>query len=570
MKTKRKQRCRESGAALLLATASMVFVIPMVGLAVDTGFLYSAKSRLQMAVDGSSLAAARALNLGATLQSQQTSAAQNAVNWFWANFPLGAWASTGTVMNTTGASNSNNGFSSTSVNIYPDASNPQLDHVDVTASTNVPTWFMKWFGVNSIKLTAIGNATRRAVVVMMVLDRSHSMCMVGGSLIHGNNPCTAADTTTPCSKMIAAAKQFTGQFAEGRDYIGLITFAENAYLTQYPQTTFQGTLGYSNNSGSVSGSAAGSLDNIVCNGGTNTAQAISLGYQALYQTGLPGALNILMLETDGLPNGLTMNFYDSVNNVAGLNNSSNCKDLNNKTISGGGFTIPAKIPNWTSGLPLNSAPFNTTSGPYSNVPAGMIGSIPSADPSGANNFFIMMQYFTNTTANNYNTNTYIQTTASTANGCGFPDTGTSPTDIKWFPATDVYGNKTNPSNHYQAVTTDGQGHISPNTWSNYHNAVLNATDNAAYVARGNATIPAYVFAIGLGGNSAGGPPDPVLLQRIANDPSADQFNASPLYPACPTCATAGQFTGKFVYAPTSAELNSAFLLISSQILRLNQ
>ena len=370
--------------------------------------------------------------------------------------------------------------------------------------------------------------------------------------------------------MIAAAKQFTGQFAEGRDYIGLISFAENAYLTQYPKTTFQGTLGYSNVSGSGSGSAAGSLDNIVCNGGTNTAQAISLGYQALYQTGLPGALNILMLETDGLPNTLTMNFYDSVNNLVGLNNSSNCKDTATKTLSGGGFGAANKIPSWTTGLSLNAAPFKTTSGPYSNIPAGMIGAVPSADPSGSNNFFFTMQYFTNSTASNYNTNTYVPTTAGAANGCSIPDTGTSPVDIKWFPATDVYGNKTNPSNAYKSVATDANSHISPNTWTNYHNAVLNATDNAAYVARANATIPAYVFAIGLGGNSAGGPPDPVLLQRIANDPSADQFNATPVYAACPTCATAGQFTGKFVYSPSASQLNSAFLVISSQILRLSQ
>jgi hypothetical protein len=431
---------------------------------------------------------------------------------------------------------------------------------------------MKWFGYSTIKITAIGNATRRAVVVMMVLDRSHSMCMVGGSLIHGNNPCTESDTTTPCYQMIAAAKQFTGQFAQGRDYVGLITFAENAYVTQVPSTTFQTTLGYSNSSGSATGSASGSLDNIVCNGGTGTAQAISLAYQALYQTGLPGALNIIMLETDGLPNTLTMNFYDSVNNVAGLNSGSNCLDLNNKKIGGGGFSIAAKIPVWTPGLALNAAPFNTTSGPYSNVPAGMIASAPSADPSGANNFFLAMNYFTNSTANDYNTNTYITTSLPSpyAPGCSFPDTGTSPTDIKWFPATDVYGNSTNPSNSYKSVTMDAQGHISPNSWSNYHNAVLNATDNAAYVVRANPTIPAYVFAIGLGGNSATGPPDPILMQRIANDPGEDQFNASPAYPACPACATAGQFTGKFVYSPSSAELNSAFLVISSQILRLNQ
>jgi len=368
--------------------------------------------------------------------------------------------------------------------------------------------------------------------------------------------------------MIAAAKQFTGQFAEGRDYIGLITFAENAYVTQVPSTTFQSTLGYANNSGSASGSAAGSIDNIVCNGGTGTAQAVSLAYQALYQAGLPGALNIIMLETDGLPNTLTMNFYDSVNNVAGLNNGSNCTDTVGKKVSQAGGFAPTHIPSWTPGLALNAAPFSSTFGPYASVPAGMIGAVPSADPGGANNFFIMMKYFTNSTANNYNTNTYI--TNATAPGCKTADTGTSPVDIKWFPAADVYGNSTNPSNAYQPVSTDGQGHISPNTWLNYHSAALNATDNAAYLARANATIPAYVFAIGLGGNSAGGPPDPVLLQRMANDPSEDQFNASPVYPACPVCATAGQYTGKFVYSPTAAELNSAFLVLSSQILRLNQ
>ena len=567
MNPKCRARRSESGAALYVATSSLVFLIPMIGLAVDTGFLYSAKARLQMAVDGSSLAAARALNLGATLQSQQTSAAQNAVNWFWANFPSGSWGTSGTVMDTTGATNTALGYSSPSVNIFPDSSNPQLDHVNITASTNVPTWFMKWFGFGSVKITAIGNATRRAVVVMMVLDRSHSMCMVGGSLVNGNNPCGASDITTPCSKMIAAAKQFTGQFAQGRDYIGLITFAENAYVTQVPSTTFQSTLGYSNSSGSGTGSAAGSLDNIVCDGGTNTAQAVSLGYQTLYQTGLPGALNIIMLETDGLPNTLTMNFYDSVNSVTGLKNSSNCTDTAGKKVSQAGGFSAAHIPSWTSGLALNAAPFDTTAGYYSNVPAGMIGAVPSDDPGGGNGFFVMMQYYTNSTANNYNTNKYL--TSTNAPGCGFAGGTytTNPVDINWWPSHDVYGNLTNPSNAYKSVTTDGQGHITqsgsnPANWTNYHNAVLNATDNAAYVARANATIPAYVFAIGLGGNSTGGPPDPVLLQRMANDPSADQFNSTPAYPACPACATAGQYTGKFVYAPSSAELNSAFLVIS--------
>ncbi len=109
-------------------------------------------------------------------------------------------------------------------------------------------------------------------------------------------------------------------------------------------------------------------------------------------------------------------------------------------------------------------------------------------------------------------------------------------------------------------------------WPNTHAAALNATDNSAYNIRNNATLPAYVFTIGLGGNH-GNPPDPVLLQRMANDASGDQFNNPAVYPACstePTCINyPNQPQGQFIYAPTSSQLGQAFLAISSQILRLS-
>ncbi len=256
----------ESGNSAFLGTISLVFLIPMMGLTIDASYLYAAKARLQAAVDGSALGAARSLNLGDTLVSQQTSAAQNAVNWFYANFPPGAWGTTGTNMSTTGEANNSSGFgaSGQSVYIYPDPTNPQLDHVNVTASTKVPTYFMRWFGVQNTTITAISYATRRAVVAMMVLDRSGSMCMHSGTQ---SSPCSSAQSTYPCAQMITAAKQFTGQFAAGRDYIGLISFAHNAYVHSVPSTSFQTTLGYSNSFGSGSGQ----LDNLVCNGGTGTS-----------------------------------------------------------------------------------------------------------------------------------------------------------------------------------------------------------------------------------------------------------------------------------------------------------
>ncbi len=91
---------REKGASLILGIISLVMIIPMLGLSVDAGILYASKARLQSAVDGASLAAARALNLGQTIQEQTTNAQQNAVNWFYANFPAGNWATTSTQMTT--------------------------------------------------------------------------------------------------------------------------------------------------------------------------------------------------------------------------------------------------------------------------------------------------------------------------------------------------------------------------------------------------------------------------------------------------------------------------------------
>ncbi|MGP0076169.1 MAG: pilus assembly protein TadG-related protein, partial [Bryobacteraceae bacterium] len=97
----RRNRSRERGISLFLAVAGLVWiVIPMLGLFIDVGILYSAKARLQAAVDGAALAAARALNLGQSTAAQATAAQQNAVDWFYANFPPGNWNTFNTVMNT--------------------------------------------------------------------------------------------------------------------------------------------------------------------------------------------------------------------------------------------------------------------------------------------------------------------------------------------------------------------------------------------------------------------------------------------------------------------------------------
>ncbi len=121
--------------------------------------------------------------------------------------------------------------------------------------------------------------------------------------------------------------------------------------------------------------------------------------------------------------------------------------------------------------------------------------------------------------------------------------------------------------------TLSNGKVVSNSYTSYHNAVLNATDNAAYQARTNTTLPAYFFGIGLGGTSTN-PPDYVLMQRMANDPNGDNYNSPPLYSACSqeaNCTTyAGQPQGTFIYSANTSTLSQAFLSISSQVLRLSK
>src|SRR5262249_9071512 len=98
MKHVSRRRQSERGIILMMATASLVAIIPLVGLSVDVGDLYACKARIQAAVDGASLAAARALVLGASTEAQALTARHNAVNWFYANFPINNWGTRNILM----------------------------------------------------------------------------------------------------------------------------------------------------------------------------------------------------------------------------------------------------------------------------------------------------------------------------------------------------------------------------------------------------------------------------------------------------------------------------------------
>jgi len=66
----------------------------------------------------------------------------------------------------------------------------------------------------------------------------------------------------------------------------------------------------------------------------------------------------------------------------------------------------------------------------------------------------------------------------------------------------------------------------------------------------------------------------VLLQRIANDPAGDAFNTPQAYTSCATntgCVNyPSQPQGTYIFSTDKNSLRSAFLKLSSQILRLSK
>lgn len=532
----------QNGTALLIGTMSMVFVIPMLGLAIDAAYIYGLKTRLQSGVDGAALAAARALSLGENTASQADRARQNAVNWFYANLPEGNWATSNTMMD------------QSMVQVFDDPNNPSLRNVNVTASTLAPTWFMKWLGYENIELTATGNASRRDVVIMLLLDRSTSMNMAPGNA---------------CQAMKDAAKLFTGQFAPGRDRIGLVSYSDGTYLHSPPTTDFQHVLGYENSLGS----ATGAIDTVQCTGGTNSAQAISVAYNELYKTALPGALNLIMFETDGLPNSLTLRWWDEASQQGGFNNlgsSTGCRDNNSQTKGAGGWAAANSERNWiASDSDMNQG----GTGFWPNIQAGTYGVLWTSDTTAS---FLALGNPWHPHGNAYGLPGDRLSTSQTP-GCRFNGSMGNVTDFAWMPPTDVFGNELNPTGAYLPVTMSG-GKVAfsgttSSKWHNFRNAAFNATDHAARRARANPTLPVSMFVVGLGGY-AQAPPDLTLLQRLANDPRGDAFNNPPAYQPC--AATPGcvyhpdEPSGSLLYSTDQSFLRQAFLQLSSQILRLSE
>src|ERR1700730_13677821 len=200
MKRQRLETSRQDGFALVYMAALLTGLLLFTGLAVDSGRMYVVKAQLSKAVDGAALAAARNLNGG--------DPKGEATRIFKVKFPAGYMATSASPDPTADPN-----FFATSVNTASG-----INVVTVTASTMMPTSFMKIANFTQVKVTSSGEATRRMVDLSLVLDVSGSIGAQWGAVRD-------------------AAKSFIGSFDGAHDRLSLLTFSDGAkVLDQMPAT----------------------------------------------------------------------------------------------------------------------------------------------------------------------------------------------------------------------------------------------------------------------------------------------------------------------------------------------
>ncbi|HEX4168216.1 MAG TPA: vWA domain-containing protein [Bryobacteraceae bacterium] len=373
-----RRKTTERGSVSVLFAVTMVFLlVPIVGLAIDAGVAYVIKAKLSAAVDAATLAAARSLSIGQDVQSQANSAGQTALAYFNANFPDGLMNAHPTMPWSSDPNNGNVQQTSAAVRT-----------VTITASAVSPLYFLSLFGQKTVTVAASGQASRRDVNVVMVLDRSGSMA-----------------TSGVCGTMKASAASFVDKFSNGRDRLGLITFKGSAHVDFPSNLSFKPDLQ----------TLIGTLQ---CAGNTGTAQALYLAHQQFLSNGsliYPGALNVILFFTDGLPNGIAAQYLPK----------GNCTSKNPPYLNGFLADGPSGV-------------FDTNGGLISDTSEHVLNS-------------------------------------NQATGCAFQPSGSSRVvnDVVGIPASDLFGSKIYPG--FWSLPSIPI----PITNTNINNASLNAADDAA-------------------------------------------------------------------------------------------
>ena len=279
----RNRRASQKGFALVLTSLMMVFIVSLMGMAVDAGVLFAVRGRLSAAADSAALAAARGVNHGLTAADANAKATDAATRFLKANLPdryLGIDPAQTSLAAT--------------YELSMDGNKPTgLLQVNVHAEVAAPVYFMRFWGVSNVPVSVEGKATRRNLVLIIVLDKSASM---GNRMTApGTLPASSPQQATSCESMVSAASQMADYFSP-YDSVGLVSFDSTASKDFPASTTFK------------SGGLKDSLSRLTCGNYTNTTAALEAAYQEIQRVDQKLAVNAVVLFTDGVPNAVNANF----------------------------------------------------------------------------------------------------------------------------------------------------------------------------------------------------------------------------------------------------------------------
>jgi Flp pilus assembly protein TadG len=274
----RRLREEERGAALALGGLLMLAMFGACALTFDVGLYLELRRQLQNAADA-------AAHAGALSMPDTAAAAASATEYFEANAPT---------------------FGDSSIAVsFPGGGDDKV-HIEVEADVNYV--FAHVLGFTNGAVAASAEAGAELLDIVVVLDRSGSMCIeTHGVLI--NCP-TSPATWQPFSAVKTAAKTFSGEFSPTYAHIGLVSYSTSATLNRPLGTAFVGPTSL----------YATSINGLLPAGYTNIGGAIARARQELTSANArPGAQKVIVLLSDGRANvssGGSICFFGSCTSAA--------------------------------------------------------------------------------------------------------------------------------------------------------------------------------------------------------------------------------------------------------------
>jgi Flp pilus assembly protein TadG len=250
----------ERGSVLLLTVLALTAMIGMTSLTLDAGRYYELRRELQNAVDAAAHAGAQSL-------PDTAAAAANAQQYFAANAPdIGA---------------------SDIVVTYPTPDHETI-HIDVDAQ--VAFLFAPVLGIHGATVHAEADAGARTTDMVVVLDRSGSMCVDTYGLML-NCP-THPPVWQPFNSVQQAAETFAAYFSPTTTQVGLASFSTSATLNRQLSSAFGPGSAY-----------VTAIDALVPAGWTDTGGGLATALAELQSArARANSLKVIVLLSDGVAN----------------------------------------------------------------------------------------------------------------------------------------------------------------------------------------------------------------------------------------------------------------------------